>query len=524
MDFTTLIIFFSDKQLMKSIVVFFNDESSKYSDKVVFQNKTAKQLTKEWAEKIGCDIFTVNSKSLSDLLNDMKALCKEQKADYVIYSYNDIPFLNYSLTEEMIKSHTEYKAEYTFADGYPYGLSPEIIDAGTLGILAELSQTTQKDSGEKPVSRDSIYNLLKTDINSFDIESEIAPEDWRLYRFSFHCGKKENYLQCAALSEKLEESVISANELSEVASKTPGCLKTVPGYYNLQIADKVNSNYVYLPYEKAYEEKYKISPLKTNNFMDYSKFCALVDSINEFSENAVINLSAWGEPLLHKDCLKMIEKILSYEGLSVFVETDGIAVDENFCNQLKTIVEKTKERTNGWQKVMVAVSLDSATVETYKTLHKGATEENFSKALKAVEMLQSVIPGAVYPQFVRINENENELESFYRFWNEKTNPSNGNMIIQKYEGFAGLLPDRKPADLSPLEKLPCWHIRRDMNILSNGDVTFCRCSVLSEVVGNVFENSLEEIWHKTDAVLQEHINQKYTNKCGKCDEGYTYNF
>lgn len=510
---------------MKSIIVFFNDKASEYGDKKVFGGKSAKELSKSWAENFTCDIFTVESKNLTQLLSDMKKLCTENSADYVIFSWNDLPYLNLELTKQLIDSHTEYKSEYTFADGYPYGLSPELIDAGTLGILAELSKTTQNSLGEKSVERDSIYNLIKTDINSFEVEAEIAPEDWRLYRFAFHCGKKDNFLQCTALNEAVaDKNITSANEISFLAANTLGCLKTVPGFYNVQIADKVHSNYVYLPYCKAYEEKNKLSPLNATSCMSYEKFSILVEKIAAFSEKAVINLSAWGEPLTNPDCLKIIEKIVSYEGLSVFVETDGLLVDEAFCSQLKKIVDEAKPSENGWQKLMFAVSFDSFTAKTYSELHQGATEQDFNKAIQAVANLQQIIPGAVYPQFVRMNENEAELEGFYRFWNEKTNPSGGNMIIQKYESFAGLLPDKKPADLSPLDRNPCWHLRRDMNILTNGDVTFCRCSVLSEVIGNVFENSLEEIWHKTDEALKEHINKKYNNKCGKCDECYTYNF
>ena len=510
---------------MKSIIVFYNDESSKYSNQKAFSGKSAKELTMVWAENLKNDVFTVESKNLSQLLSDMKDLCTENSADYVIFTWNDLPFLNLELTQQMMESHTKYKSEYTFADGYPYGLSPELIDAGTLSILAQLSKTNQITLGEKAVERDSIYNLIKTDINSFEVEAEIAPEDWRLYRFAFHCGKKENFMQCRALNEAVsEKNITDANELSSIAANTLGCLKTVPGYYNIQIADKIHSNYIYLPYFSAYEEKNKLSPINATKCMRYDDFSGLIEKIAEFSEKAVINLSAWGEPLTNPDCLKMIEKILSYEGLSVFVETDGLLVDEAFCTQLGKIVEASSPRTNGWQKVMFAVSFDSFSAKTYMQLHDGATEQDFNKAIQSVSLLQQVIPDAVYPQFVRINENEAELEGFYRFWNEKNNPSAGNMIIQKYESFAGLLPERKPADLSPLERNPCWHLRRDMNILTNGDVTFCRCSVLSEVIGNIFENTLEEIWKKTDAELKEQISKKYNNKCGKCDESYTYNF
>ena len=258
--------------------------------------------------------------------------------------------------------------------------------------------------------------------------------------------------------------------------------------------------------------------------MDLENFSSLVDKIAAFSEKAVISLSAWGEALSNPDCLKMIEKVLSYSGLSVFIESDGLLITEEFCEKLKKIVDEAPERSNNWQKVMIAISLDAFSVQTYCKLHEGCSEQDFFKAVNAVTLLQNAIPGMVYPHFVRMDDNESELEGFFRYWNEKTNPSTGNFIIQKYDNFAGLLPERKPADLSPLERMPCWHLRRDLTILSNGDAQICRAHVLSGVIGNVFKDDLENIWHKTDDLLKNHIEKNYKEKCERCDESYTFNF
>lgn len=520
--------------MMKGIIIFYKDKFSKYADEKVFSGESARDLTKKWAEKIDLEYFELEANSLSILLTKAKELCDSKNADYVVFSYDDLPFLDFNLSKKMISSHIEYKAEYTFADGYPYGFSPEIIDSGTLGILAELSKSSQKDFGQMPMARDSIYNLIKTDINSFEVEAELADEDWRLYRFSFHCANKDNFMQAKALynlicektgkSDKTDKGDLSVDEKCQLASQCLDCLKTVPGFYNIQIADFVHSNYTYLPYNSAYEEKNKLSPLKTKACMDLENFSSLVDKIAAFSEKAVISLSAWGEALSNPDCLKMIEKVLSYTGLSVFIESDGLLITEEFCEKLKKIVDEAPERSNNWQKVMIAISIDAFSVQTYCKLHEGCSEQDFSKAVNAVTLLQKAIPGMVYPQFVRMDDNESELEGFFRYWNEKTNPSAGNFIIQKYDNFAGLLPERKPADLSPLERMPCWHLRRDLTILSNGDAQICRAHVLSGVIGNVFKDDLENIWHKTDDLLKNHIEKNYKEKCERCDESYTFNF
>ena len=160
----------------------------------------------------------------------------------------------------------------------------------------------------------------------------------------------------------------------------------------------------------------------------------------------------------------------------------------------------------------------------YKKIHPNVKDGDFERLVENVKMLCETLPGLVYPQFVRMNENEEELENFFRFWNEKTNPSGGKLTIQKYQNFCNLLCDKKPADLSPLVRNPCWHLRRDMTILSNGDVPMCKQCVFSNIVGNVFTDSIEEIWRKNDDVLLSHLHEKYPLPCEKCDEYYTYNF
>ena len=526
------------KKVMKTIVIFYENETS-YAKENVFDGKSAVELSSLWAESLGLKAFTLKSASLAELLSDMKKICNDNEADNVLFSFNDLPFLNTALSKEILDSQIEYKSEYTFSDGYPYGFAPEAINAGTIGILAELAKTTQKSLGDSSVTRDGIYNLIKTDINSFDVETIIADSDWRLLRLAFHCGKKDNFMQSKALYEEAKKINLSAGadsdveKLSELAGKSPSCLKTVPGFYNLQISDAVSSDAIYLPYCTAYEGKYKLSPVADKSkeklpLMDFEKCCTLIDQIASFSETAVISLSAWGEPLSHPRFLEIVEKILSYKGLSVFFETDGLLITPEICNKLLELNAKSEPRTNGWQKMMIAITLDAASEQMYKSIHKNSPDQAFQKALNAVALLSTALPGSVYPQFVRMNQNEAELETFFRYWNEKSNPSGGNLIIQKYNDFAGFLPQCKPADLSPLERDPCWHLRRDMTILSNGDVPLCHSCVLGEpcgeISGNVFAQSLEEIWHKSDDQFINHINKKYCGKCEKCDEWYTFNF
>lgn len=517
-------------KLMKTIVILFDNESS-YENEKVFNGKSAKELCIKNTEALGYEIKILNKKNtVCELLQGMQQICEETKADSVIFSFTDFPFINKKLTEELIQTHLEYKAEYTFAEGYPLGFSPEILDKGTINILSELCRTTAASTGNQKITKQSIFEVLKTDINAFEIETVLAPIDWRLLRLSFTCDKKENLIACKELykickSMKVEDENLNscdAVELSNKAAESVEILKTVPAYYNLQLAQKCRGKCSYCPYPKCCENKTGKNPAEATEYMPTEKAFALVEKIAEFSAEAVIGLSAWGEAFNHPDLLKIIEKILSFSGLSVVIEADGSSVPGDFAEKLSVILEKAENRTNGWNKLMFIVSMDGFTEQTCKNLR--GEEFSLQKAVDSVIQLEKILPGSVYPQFVRMNQNEEELEPFFRYWKEKTNGSCGELIIQKHNNFAGLLENQEPADLSPLDRNVCWHLRRDMTVLANGNVPMCYSCVLENIIGNVFENSLEEVWAGLNKEVEAQINGKYCKKCEVCNEFYTFNF
>ncbi|QTQ11954.1 spiro-SPASM protein [Treponema parvum] len=492
--------------------------------------------------------------TVSSLLHSMHEACRSSNAQNIVYAWADCPFLNTTLTLEVIKTHSEYIAEYTFADGYPYGFAPELINCDTAAIIEKLS--LRKDipnaAGDNPVSRDSIFSAMKTDINAFEIETVISPVDWRMYRLSFHCASKEGLLACLKLAEiscgkgGVEETAAdkavdrntgaentdknfsakpagtgalsgaSAEELSEMACKCAGILRTVPGFYNIQIEAKSGSRCVYSPYDDVLEKT-----KKKFGEMPLEKFKALVKNIADFSENAVLSLSLWGEPLYHKHIKNIVSEVLKYPGLSVFIETTGDGLSETLAAQIAEICGRCAPRTNGYEPVMWVVLLDSVTKEKYKEIHFA---DGFEAALNGINILSKYFPKSVYPQFVRMDINEDQLEAFYRFWSAKDSPSHGNLIIQKYNSYLGLLPERKPCDLSPVERYPDWHLRRDMVILSDGSVPLYKECMFDDIIGNVFEEPLEVIWHKSDRLMEDQINKKYDKISGTYDEYYTFNF
>lgn len=546
---------------MKTLVILFADSGSLHIFDKIFDGKSAFGRSLEWAEKV-CALAGKSEKSdpagstesvpseivvfsfeqnarkcreeisasgvnaelasreawtVSELFESFSTLSKEKKADSIVYAWADCPFLNIEATEEILSTHKECLAEYTFADGYPDGLCPEEIDSGAASILFELSKTGAASIGEKNVSRTSVFDLIKNDINSFEVETVIADEDASLFRISFNCATKGNTLGCEAMFKSGVDGK-SINRISEEACRNPDVLKTVPAYYSVQVTDKVLSKVIYHPEE--------MDSLDGKSFMPLEDFRKIIRKIADFSETAVVSLSAWGEASLHPDFVEMVKTVLSEPGLSVLVEGDCANITEKMCEELKEICGSAAPRKQWAQEnaeIMWLVTLDAFSEEIYSKIHKGAPG-NFEKSKEAVALLEKYFPGNVYPQLTRMNENEPELEQFYRFWSAKDSPSKGKLTVQKYDNCFGTLPDRKPADLAPLERNVCWHLRRDMTILLDGSVPYARGKLKSDILGNVLSENIEEIWRKTDPEVKKQLNHDYSGKCEKCDEYYTFNF
>ena len=134
--------------------------------------------------------------------------------------------------------------------------------------------------------------------------------------------------------------------------------------------------------------------------------------------------------------------------------------------------------------------------------------------------LDEAFPQSVYVQFLRCGDNERELQEFYQNWTKVTK----NVIIQKYSDFCGILEDRKVVDLRPLERHPCWHLRRDFPVLIDGSVPLCGERVLDDICGNAFIDDLAQIWQKMSDELEKHRKGEFSKKCERCDEFYTFNF
>lgn len=455
---------------------------------------------------------------LADVLKAVLATVDD--AENVVFGRLECPFYDTKLTAETYRLHTDFAAEYSFADGYPFGVVPEFTATGTVRTL--LSLCGMKDGfSEIPFTNDALFSLIKTDINSFDIETLISPVDYRMLRLDFSYATKRGLVLCrelASLKKDLTQKngcEPSAVELCDAASVNARILHTLPSFYGIQVSSACAGTCTYCPYPAVCKAKFGTTPSTCRTFMKKEDFACLIDKIAAFSDDAVVSLSLWGESLLHPDIVELVKKVLSKPSLSILIETDCENLTQPLIDEIASVVKAASPRTNGKSALMWICGVDAVTEETYRALH-GENGLTLAAVTASVHALEAAFPGDVYAQMVRVNENENELESFFRGWN--------NRIIQKYDCVSGQLPDRKPADLRPVKRNCCWHLRRDMSILADGSVPLCRQFMFGSVVGNAFTDDLATIWKASEERLSHHIEENYEGICQDCDEFYTCNF
>ena len=218
-----------------------------------------------------------------------KCAARDSEISNVFFLQADTPFIDLKLARELFDRHTEYRAEYSFTDGYPAGLAPEVVNAGLCSILSKVSEEDRTEAG-----RTFLFDTVKKEINNYDIETVIAPHDLRYLRLNFAADCKRNFLLCGRFTD------IDSENYAELISLRGEMLFTLPAYYGIEVMPDHPLQSIYKPVQKAGKPP-----------MDKDAFFSLIEKIADFSQDAVISLSVLGEPVLYPHLEAVTEKILT---------------------------------------------------------------------------------------------------------------------------------------------------------------------------------------------------------------------
>ncbi len=145
-------------------------------------------------------------------------------------------------------------------------------------------------------------------------------------------------------------------------------------------------------------------------------------------------------------------------------------------------------------------------------------EGNFISLKENIKMLKE-LGFKVYRQVVRMNENEVEIEKFIR------NREMDDLIIRKFTTFCGMQEDRKVVDLTPLDRIPCFHLRREIFVRSDGIVPACMYSRYKNfILGDLKKVNLKDIIENLEDCYVRNSRKDYMDFCVNCNDYYIFNF
>jgi spiro-SPASM protein len=449
-------------------------------------------------------------------------------ADALLLCRADAPFLDPTVTGRMLESHHTYVAEFTFADGYPGGITPEIVDPRILDQLRALAE-----GSPEPVTRDALFAVVQKDINAFDVETELSPVDLRILRATLACDTARNYLLCSRVAAELETggerndrgiggggttdgggaSVGHAAEgqaaegqaarIGELLQRRGEILRTLPAYTSIQVVEGDVQTPIHSPYQLM-----RPDALEVREEMPLERFEALIGELASFAPDGMVHISLWGEIGLHSRLPELIRTVEEAPGLELLLETSGVGWRDEHVSEVAAMKLSSTR---------FIIDLDSDDEESY-TRVRG---HGFQEARQTADTLLEAHGDRVYVQTIRMGETEQQVEAFYRAWKDR----GVQVIVQKYDHYCGKLPDRRVTDISPLSRFPCRHTQRDLNILIDGSVPMCREDLDREhMMGNVFEDGIESVWQNGNAAHLRQVRAEYPELCRRCDEYYTFNY
>lgn len=423
-----------------------------------------------------------------------KNIFKDSKADHLVRIFTDSPFIDQNVIEEMITAHIEYLAEFTYSENLPAGLSCEIISKDLITELPDFEEKTL------PLS-----SIIKSNINQFDIELFYKEPDLRDKRISFRTALKRDAKIMDELYNLNNQEYPEYGKIKQLIEENPQALYIGPAYLEIELSGACELDCIF-----CYRNKLK----QQHGDMTIDLFKKIISDMQIFNLPYTVCFGGSGEPLMNNNFYQILEYVTKQKLLSnIIIETNGIYLDNNFIHTVSNY---------DLSKMTIIININGLDQLTYQTMHGADYFEVIFKNIQALHKTEQ-FTGKLYLQVMKIKETEQFLDKYYNFWENYSIP----IILQKQNTYLGLIEDRRYSDLTPLDRVPCWHLQRDLYILADGTVTFCKQDVEgTQAAGLITEQSILDIWNSNKNTYMHDFKKEYSRNpdCKSCDEWYTYNF
>lgn len=453
-------------------------------------------------DRLGKIIEPFKNAHIQKIENDfdfLKSLFTKHKTNTIIFLPGVFPLFDLGARKAMLAVQEKYRPDYSFSEVYPSGLAPRLFGRDIL------RQWEINEYGEFPPT-ESLHQFIEKNINKFHVEVRYEEIDLRLLRLDFSCNSKRSILETYSVFNKIggEEKILES--LHKLIPESPSLLREHIGYIELELISDCDFACTFCFRQFSKQENISLSDATFNK---------IIKEISAYPVPLSLVLTGMGEPLLHKDVSRYIDTLLKLKNIeTLIVETNGLHIE----SLLKL------SSSESLHKLKVIVNFNS--LAQYSQIH-ATKQENKDIVLKNLERLalffkQKKIESGVYLQILKIEENENEIDAVYELC-EKLGVE---FLFQKYNSYANQMPEKRVSDMTPLERFFCWHLRRDLVIRASGGIPFCKQDMNNtNLLGNINDLSLQQLWEKNDHAWIRHYQNDYSafSLCNSCDEYYTFN-
>ncbi|EQA62177.1 spiro-SPASM protein [Leptospira alexanderi] len=405
------------------------------------------------------------------------------------------PCLDENLSLEIYRRHDHYLSQYSYSENLPSGIIPTILSREFTNGIPETVDT-------------SVQEYLGKNINHYDVEIFYHDPDLRQYRLDFSLKNKRSLNLVRGFLKSKE--VWNYSDIHPWIQKHPEVFRTGPSYLELEVYRGCELSCSFCPrqFSPNDQDGSFLSPVFLENLLKQQE--------ESFSNEYSVCFGGLGEPLLHPEFAKLLSTAFQFSSSllqELFIET-ALYTDLNSTLDFLNTLDFSFR-----QKITWIVNLTTRNQEKYNSLY-GKKELN--RVLSNLEQLGKIFPkNRIYLQFLKIQEAEDEVE----VWVDETEKQGYGVVLQKYNRYAGLMPEKRVTDLTPIQREFCWHLNRDLYVNSDGTVSVCK-QTPGKVFGNLHKETLIQVWQKGLPSFANSLNGKHETTgapCLNCDEWYTFN-